>query len=96
MLLRRAVPTQEGIALKTSSLTGHSQLGWRLEAERPAFALLRSQLWACQDLNLRPHPYQRWTAERCAIQPLRWSCHSRTSYKDGVNGAPLFARGLGR
>ena len=43
MLLRRAVPTQEGIALKTSSLTGYSQLGWRLEAERPAFALLRSQ-----------------------------------------------------
>ena len=42
MLLRGAVPTQEGIALKISSLTGHSQLGWRLEAERPAFALLTS------------------------------------------------------
>jgi Phage integrase family len=29
--------------------------------------------WACQDLNLGPHPYQRWTAERCAIRPFRRS-----------------------
>jgi hypothetical protein len=32
--------------------------------------------WAWLDLNLGPHPYQRWTAERCAIQHFRWSCHS--------------------
>jgi hypothetical protein len=28
------------------------------------------------DLNQRPHPYQRSTAERRAIQRLRWSCDS--------------------
>jgi hypothetical protein len=30
--------------------------------------------WACQDLNLGSHPYQRWTAKRHASQPFRWSC----------------------
>jgi hypothetical protein len=30
-------------------------------------------LWSWLDLNQRPHPYQRWTAERCAKQPFRWS-----------------------
>jgi hypothetical protein len=32
--------------------------------------------WACQDLNLGPHPYQQSPAERRAIQPFRWSCYS--------------------
>jgi hypothetical protein len=32
--------------------------------------------WACQDLNLGPHPYQGSTPERRAIQPFRWSCYS--------------------
>jgi hypothetical protein len=44
----------------------------------PLACLPRSKVvqWAWLDLNQRPHPYQRWTAERCASQPLRWSCHS--------------------
>jgi hypothetical protein len=32
--------------------------------------------WAWLDLNQRPHPYQRWTADRCADWPFRWSCDS--------------------
>jgi hypothetical protein len=28
------------------------------------FGPLKPTLWACQDLNLGPHPYQRWTAGR--------------------------------
>ena len=30
--------------------------------------------WAWLDLNQRPHPYQRWTADRHANQHFRWSC----------------------
>jgi hypothetical protein len=51
----------------------------------------RAGLWAWLDLNQRPHPYQRWTAERHASQPLRWSGHS-VSHKDGVNRSPAPAR----
>jgi hypothetical protein len=29
-----------------------------------------NRAWACQDLNLGPHPYQVSPAERCAIQPF--------------------------
>jgi hypothetical protein len=29
--------------------------------------------WACQDLNLGPHPYQGSTAERRASRPFRSS-----------------------
>ena len=43
---------------------------------RPAFALVMALWWACQDLNLGPHPYQRSTAERCANRPFRWSRYS--------------------
>jgi hypothetical protein len=32
--------------------------------------------WACQDLNLGPHPYQRSTAKRRAIPHPRRSCRS--------------------
>ena len=28
--------------------------------------LVTGRLWACQDLNLGPHPYQRWTVKRRA------------------------------
>jgi hypothetical protein len=29
--------------------------------------------WACQDLNLGPHPYQRNAGNRCAHRPFRRS-----------------------
>ena len=31
-------------------------VGWHLEEERPAFSLVMALWWACQDLNLGPHP----------------------------------------
>jgi hypothetical protein len=43
---------------------------------RRVFAQLNPVKWAWLDLNQQAHPYQRWTAERCAIQRLRWSCDS--------------------
>ena len=44
----------------------------------PLACLPRSKVvqWAWLDLNQRPHPYQRWTAERHANQPFRWSGYS--------------------
>jgi hypothetical protein len=32
----------------------------------PAFPPVRAMWWACQDLNLGPHPYQQSTGNRCA------------------------------
>jgi hypothetical protein len=31
-------------------------IGRHLGDKKPAFALVRAVLWACQDLNLGPHP----------------------------------------
>jgi hypothetical protein len=36
--------------------------------EGPAFALVRGLWWACQDLNLGPHPYQQNSGNRCACR----------------------------
>src|SRR5215218_4936053 len=57
-LVRRAVPAQDGNRPQDLIPTGCIQLGWRREAERPAFALVKVGLWAWLDLNQRPHPYQ--------------------------------------
>jgi hypothetical protein len=40
------------------------------------FPSSKLMLWAWLDLNQRPHPYQRSTAERHANRPFRWSCDS--------------------
>ena len=100
-LLRGVVPTQDRSALKTSSQTGCIRLGWQLAAERPAFRWSRADLWAWLDLNQRPHPYQRWMAERCAIQPLRWWCYSvsptrmgRTAVRRRASGGTLLGLAL--
>jgi hypothetical protein len=37
------------------------------ERQSPAFALVRGLWWACQDLNLGPHPYQPNAGNRCAV-----------------------------
>ena len=79
MLLRGAVPTQEGIALKISSLTGHSQLGWRLEAERPAFALLRSPFVGLAGLEPAALSLSGIEAQRCADRRFP---RSRASVRD--------------
>jgi hypothetical protein len=38
---------------------------WRQDAQQ-AFPPVRGLWWACQDLNLGPHPYQQNTGDRCA------------------------------
>src|SRR5215208_2967895 len=40
-LVRRAVPAQDGNRPQDLIPTGCTQLGWRREAERPAFALVK-------------------------------------------------------
>jgi hypothetical protein len=74
-LLRGVVPTQERSALKTSSHRIHP-IGLAPQTPDQRKRWSRARLWAWLDLNQRPHPYQRSTAERRANQPLRWSRYS--------------------
>jgi hypothetical protein len=48
---------------------------------RSAFALVMGLWWACQDLNLGPHPYQQNTGNRCAE---RYSRRSRPTVEARV------------
>src|SRR5918994_5972479 len=52
-------------------------MGWQLGAERPAFALVMALWWACQDLNLGPHPYQTYSRDAFLLvrrgRPGQWS-----------------------
>jgi hypothetical protein len=61
------------------------QRGWRAAPARPKAASKRARLaagsavtcgfgqWACQDLNLGPHPYQQTAGNRCADRRFRRS-----------------------
>ena len=64
-----------GRVCKASSLTG-MRSNLESQDEQPQFLLVMALWWACQDLNQRPHPYQRSTVERCANRPFRWLCDS--------------------
>jgi hypothetical protein len=64
---------RQGTPFKSSSQTGSTRLGWHCKRSMQRFRWSRADLWAWLDLNQRPHPYQRWTAERCAKQHFRWS-----------------------
>ena len=75
-LVRRAVPAQDGNRPQDLIPTGCIQLGWRREAERPAFALVKVGLVGLAALNQRPHPYQRSTAKRRAIPHPHRPCGS--------------------
>jgi hypothetical protein len=44
--------------------------------------------WACQNLNLGPHPYQRSAVERRAGPAFLLVVLLHKSYKDGVNHGP--------
>ena len=48
----------------------------------PAVALR----WACQDLNLGPHPYQQTAGKRCADRRFRRSCPTVGGEVIGSNG----------
>jgi hypothetical protein len=57
----------------TSSRMGRVQGTQARRNERAAFPLVRGLWWACQDLNLGPHPYQQSRAHRCATRRFpRW------------------------
>ena len=53
-LVRRAVPAQDGNRPQDLIPTGCIQLGWRREAERPAFALVKVGLVGLAGLEPAP------------------------------------------
>ena len=70
------LPTDADPQARTSSRTDACEVIVILRHTIQRFRWSGALLWAWEDLNLRPHPYQRSTANRCAIQPFRWSCSS--------------------
>jgi hypothetical protein len=68
---------RRGNALKTSSPKRDASdrtATWKRSGQRFRWSV--AVWWACQDLNLGPHPYQGSTAERCANQRSPRSCDS--------------------
>jgi hypothetical protein len=74
--------------VKTSSPNGTHPIGLAPGSQAPSVSAGQGPvLWAWLDLNQRPHPNQRSTAERRANQPFRWSGDS-VVLQDGVNRSP--------
>jgi hypothetical protein len=63
-----------GLQAKTSSPNGmHPSEASIRKRSSQHFHWSEAISWACQDLNLGPHPYQQPTGNRCAHRPFRRS-----------------------
>ena len=81
-------PARVKSQVKTSSPNGTHPIGLATGSQAPSVSAGQGPvLWAWLDLNQRPHPNQRSTAERRANQPFRWSGDS-VVLQDGVNRSP--------
>jgi hypothetical protein len=77
VLVRRPVWAQEERrAQPTSLLTGDASEPAEQEQRDKHFCWSEAILWAWEDLNLRPHPYQVSRAQRCADRRFPRSCAS--------------------
>jgi hypothetical protein len=68
---------------------GCIRLGWYLAAERPALPLVRGLWWACQDLNLGPHPYQQNAGEPLCGRPFSQVAPDRTGQSYVLSSRPV-------
>jgi hypothetical protein len=72
-----------GIGSRTAVRRRQTTAGRGRRGNRQAFSQVSPVWWAWLDLNQRPHPYQRSTAERCAIPHPRRSRRSVNATRMG-------------